>query len=127
MNLDPNELYTRLMLADSDLDSLEIVPLGGREGDDEPIEMPEELSILPLRNTVLFPGMVIPVTVGRQKSIRLVKKAYKGDRIIGVIAQQNQDKAEPASTDLYTVGTMGHIIKMITLPDGNTTIILQGR
>jgi ATP-dependent Lon protease len=127
MNLDPNELYTRLMLAESDLDSLEILPLGGPEGDDEPIEMPEELSILPLRNTVLFPGMVIPVTVGRQKSIRLVKKAYKGDRIIGVIAQQNQDKAEPTSTDLYAIGTMGYIIKMITLPDGNTTIILQGR
>ncbi len=127
MNLDPNELYTRLMLADSDLDSLEILPLGSPDNDDEPIEMPEELPILPLRNTVLFPGMVIPVTVGRQKSIRLVKKAYKGDRIIGVIAQQNQDKAEPNSSDLFGIGTMGYIIKMITLPDGNTTIILQGR
>lgn len=127
MNLDPNELYTRLMLADSDLDSLEILPLGGPEGDDDPIEMPEELSILPLRNTVLFPGMVIPVTVGRKKSILLVKKAYKGDRIIGVISQQNQEKAEPTSTDLYAIGTMGYIIKMITLPDGNITIILQGR
>lgn len=127
MNLDPNELYTRLMLAESDLDSLEILPLGSPDGDDEPIEMPEELPILPLRNTVLFPGMVIPVTVGRQKSIRLVKKAYKGDRIIGVIAQQNQDKAEPTSSDLFGIGTMGYIIKMITLPDGNTTIILQGR
>ena len=127
MKIDPNELYTRLMLAESDIDNLEILPLGGPEGDDEPIEMPDELAILPLRNTVLFPGMVIPVTVGRQKSIRLVKKAYKGDRIIGVIAQKNQDKAEPVSTDLYDIGTMGYIIKMITLPDGNTTIILQGR
>ena len=127
MKIDPNELYTRLMLAESDIDNLEILPLGGPEGDDEPIEMPDELAILPLRNTVLFPGMVIPVTVGRQKSIRLVKKAYKGDRIIGVIAQKNQDKAEPTSSDLHEIGTMGYIIKMITLPDGNTTIILQGR
>ncbi|MFN4144665.1 MAG: LON peptidase substrate-binding domain-containing protein, partial [Runella sp.] len=125
--IDSNELYTRLMLADTDLDSLEILPLGGPEGDDDPIEMPDELPILPLRNTVLFPGMVIPVTVSRQKSIRLVKRAYKGNRIIGVIAQQNQDNAEPLSTDLYGIGTMGYIIKMITLPDGNTTIILQGR
>lgn len=127
MNLDPNELYTRLMLAESDLDSLEILPLSGPDSEEDFIEMPDELPILPLRNTVLFPGMVIPVTVGRQKSIRLVKKAYKGDRIIGVISQRSQDKAEPSRDDLYEIGTMGYIIKMITLPDGNTTIILQGR
>jgi ATP-dependent Lon protease len=127
MQLDPTDLYTQLLMSETDLDSLEIVPIGGPEGDDEPIQMPEELAILPLRNTVLFPGMVIPVTVGRQKSIRLVKKAYRGDRIIGVIAQKTQDKDEPTPGDLYNIGTMGYIIKMITLPDGNTTIILQGR
>jgi len=124
---DSKDLYTRLLLADTDMDSLEILPLGNNEADQTPIEMPEELSILPLRNTVLFPGMIIPVTVGRQKSIRLVKKAYKGDRLIGVIAQASQDLDEPTKSDLYEIGTMGYIIKMITLPDGNTTIILQGR
>ena len=127
MTLDPKELYTRLLMSDTDLDSLEIVPLGHSELEEGFPPMPEELPILPLRNTVLFPGMVIPVTVGRQKSIRLVKKAYKGDRLIGVIAQVKQDSDEPTKDDLYEIGTMGYIIKMITLPDGNTTIILQGR
>lgn len=127
MKVNPKDIVARLLVADTDLDSLEIVPLGGLEGENEPIEMPEELPILPMRNTVLFPGMVIPVTVGRQKSIRLVKKAYRGDRLIGVVAQNNQDKDEPESTDLYSVGTMAYIIKMITLPDGHTTIIIQGR
>ena len=121
------ELQNRVFLAESDIDSLEIVPLGGIDDLDENYEMPEELPILPLRNTVLFPGMVIPITVGRQKSIRLVKKAYRGNRTIGVVAQANPQKEEPTSADLHQVGTMGYIIKMITLPDGNTTIIVQGR
>jgi ATP-dependent Lon protease len=116
-----------LMMSDFDSDNLEIVPIGSPEGIDDDYELPENLSILPVRNTVLFPGMVIPVTVGRQKSIRLVKKAYKGNRIIGVVAQLNQQKDEPVSDDLYRVGTVAYIIKMITLPDGNITIIIQGK
>ena len=121
------ELATRLLLADFDSDNLEIVPLGSPEGIDEDYELPANLPILPVRNTVLFPGMVIPVTVGRQKSIRLVKKAYKGNRIIGVTAQLNQQKDEPTADDLYQIGTVAYIIKMITLPDGNITIIIQGK
>ncbi|MFN3588640.1 MAG: endopeptidase La [Spirosomataceae bacterium] len=89
--------------------------------------LPEELPILPLRNTVLFPGIVIPVTVTRTKAIRLVKKAYKGDRTIGIISQVRQTKEEPSFDDLYKIGTIGNILKMIVLPDGNVTIILQGR
>lgn len=122
-----NELATRLLLADFDSDNLEIVPLGSPEGIDEDYELPPNLPILPVRNTVLFPGMVIPVTVGRAKSIRLVKKAYKGNRIIGVTAQLNQQKDEPTADDLYRFGTVAYIIKMITLPDGNITIIIQGK
>ncbi|QJD78222.1 endopeptidase La [Spirosoma rhododendri] len=121
------ELTTRLFLSDFDSDNLEIVPLGSPEGVDDDYELPENLPILPVRNTVLFPGMVIPVTVGRQKSIRLVKKAYKGNRIIGVTAQLNQQKDEPTADDLYQLGTVAYIIKMITLPDGNITIIIQGK
>ncbi|MVM40456.1 endopeptidase La [Spirosoma sp. HMF3257] len=121
------EFATRLMLADFDSDNLEIVPLGSPEGLDEDYELPANLPILPVRNTVLFPGMVIPVTVGRAKSIRLVKKAYKGNRIIGVTAQLNQQKDEPTADDLYRFGTVAYIIKMITLPDGNITIIIQGK
>ncbi|QDK77641.1 endopeptidase La [Spirosoma sp. KCTC 42546] len=121
------EFATRLLLADFDSDNLEIVPLGSPEGLDEDYELPANLPILPVRNTVLFPGMVIPVTVGRAKSIRLVKKAYKGNRIIGVTAQLNQQKDEPTADDLYRFGTVAYIIKMITLPDGNITIIIQGK
>ncbi|HEU5290647.1 MAG TPA: endopeptidase La [Cyclobacteriaceae bacterium] len=90
-------------------------------------DLPDQLSILPIKNTVLFPGVVIPITVGRQKSIRLVKKAYQGNRIIGVVAQKNALAEEPTVDDLYRVGTVARIIKMLVLPDGNTTIIIQGK
>ena len=90
-------------------------------------DLPDQLSILPIKNTVLFPGVVIPITVGRQKSIRLVKKAYQGNRIIGVVAQKNALAEEPTVDDLYRIGTVARIIKMLVLPDGNTTIIIQGK
>lgn len=90
-------------------------------------QLPEELPLLPIRNTVLFPGVVLPITVGRTKSIKLVKKAYRGDRIIGVVAQKNIKTEDPTFKDLYQIGTMAKILKMIVLPDGNTTIIIQGQ
>jgi ATP-dependent Lon protease len=98
-----------------------------QDSDIKPEDLPEELSILPIKNTVLFPGVVIPITVGRQKSIKLVKKAYQGNRIIGVIAQKNSQAEEPIIDDLYRTGTVARIIKMLVLPDGNTTIIIQGK
>ena len=98
-----------------------------QDSDLKPEDLPEELSILPIKNTVLFPGVVIPITVGRQKSIKLVKKAYQGSRIIGVIAQKNPQAEEPGVEDLYRTGTVARIIKMLVLPDGNTTIIIQGK
>lgn len=94
---------------------------------EEPGELPDVLSILPIKNTVLFPGVVIPITVGRKKSIRLVKKAYEGDRLIGVISQRNAKDEDPNVEDLYKVGTVAKILKMLVLPDGNTTIIIQGK
>ncbi|MBC7920784.1 MAG: endopeptidase La [Ferruginibacter sp.] len=103
------------------------LPSPDEDQNNEKYTIPSELPILPVKNTVLFPGVVIPITVGRQKSIKLVKKAYKGNRIIGVIAQANQAKEEPNSEDLYRVGTVAHILKMLVLPDGNTTIIIQGK
>ena len=113
------------------MDSLEIVPLGGPEGSDEPLELPNELAILPIRQTVLFPGMVIPVTVVRQKAIRLVKKIYRNSdinlRILGAVTQEKPNKEDPSAEDLYKIGTVAQILKMITLPDGNVTIIVQGR
>jgi ATP-dependent Lon protease len=112
----------------TDFDNIELIPLGGEEIDDDKLGvLADELPILPVRNMVLFPGMVIPITVGRQKSIRLVKKAYKGNRTLGVITQANPNKEDPTGEDLYKVGTVAHILKMIALPGGNTTIIVQGR
>jgi len=112
----------------TDFDNIELIPIGGEDIDDDKLGvLSDELPILPVRNMVLFPGMVIPITVGRQKSIRLVKKAYKGNRTLGVITQVNSKKEDPTGEDLYKVGTVAHILKMIALPGGNTTIIVQGR
>ena len=110
-------------------DSEDLIQLINPEQDSDlkPEDLPGELSILPIKNTVLFPGVVIPITVGRQKSIKLVKKAYQGNRIIGVVAQKNPMAEEPSVEDLYKTGTVARIIKMLVLPDGNTTIIIQGK
>jgi ATP-dependent Lon protease len=110
-------------------DSEELVQLINpeQESDLKPEDLPSEISILPIKNTVLFPGVVIPITVTRQKSIRLIKKAYQGNRIIGVLAQKNKQTEEPITEDLYRWGTIARIIKMLVLPDGNTTIIIQGK
>ncbi|GAA4820890.1 endopeptidase La [Algivirga pacifica] len=86
-----------------------------------------ELPVLPLRNAVLFPGVVIPITVGREKSVKLVQEAYDSSKVIGVVAQRSSKKEDPAVKDLYKVGTIARIIKTIKLPDGNTTIIIQGK
>lgn len=110
-------------------DSEELIQLINPEKDSDlkPEDLPEELSILPIKNTVLFPGVVIPITVTRQKSIRLIKKAYQGNRIIGVVSQKNKQAEEPGIEELYRSGTIARIIKMLVLPDGNTTIIIQGK
>jgi len=98
-----------------------------QESDLRPEDIPGELLILPIKNTVLFPGVVIPITVTRQKSIRLIKKAYQGNRMVGVIAQKNKLTEDPAVEDIYRYGTIARIIKMLVLPDGNTTVIMQGK
>ena len=90
-------------------------------------EVPDELPILPLRNTVLFPGVVIPITVGRDKSITLIKEAYKGDRTIGVVSQMDPDVEDPTAKDLHKFGTAARLIKILQMPDGNTTAIIQGK
>ena len=110
-------------------DDAEFIPLMTSE-DEEQMNlenMPEELAILPLRNTVLFPGVVIPITVGRDKSIKLIKDANKSDRIIGVVSQKDVSVDDPGVNDLNQVGTVAMIIKMLRMPDGNTTVIIQGK
>ena len=90
-------------------------------------DLPKTLPILPVRNTVLFPGVVLPITVSRKKSVKLVRKAHTGDKIVGVVAQKNTSSDDPSGEDLYPVGTVAKILKMLVLPDGNTTIIIQGQ
>ena len=90
-------------------------------------ETPVELPILPIRNTVLFPGVVLPITVGRDKSIKLVQDAYKGNRTVGVISQKEQNIENPEFEDLNTIGTVAHIMRLLKMPDGSTTVIIQGK
>jgi len=107
----------------------EFFPLLSSQDEEEmtKADIPEILPILPLRNTVLFPGVVIPITVGRDKSIKLVKEAYKGDRTIGVVSQKDMDIEEPTIDQLHKIGTAANIIKILQMPDGNTTVIIQGK
>ncbi len=125
-----NKPFSNIIFADAvDEDSGELIQIIEPSENDtlELEDIPEDLPILPVRNTVLFPGVVLPITVGRSKSIKLVKKAYRGDRIIGVVAQKNNTKDEATSKDIHQIGTVAKIVKMLVLPDGNTTIIIQGK
>jgi ATP-dependent Lon protease len=88
--------------------------------------LPESISLLPLKNMVLYPGVVIPITVGRDKSIKLIKDAYKKEKLIGVVAQKSELVEDPEVSDLYEVGTLAKIMKLFKMPDGNTTVIIQG-
>ncbi|MEI9910533.1 MAG: endopeptidase La [Bacteroidota bacterium] len=107
---------------------LPIIPLNDSDQEDtNGIEVPAEIALLPLRNTVLFPGVVLPITVGRDKSIKAVQDAYKGDKLIGVVAQKDSSVEDPAVTDLEQIGTIAKIVKQIKMPDGGTTIIIQGK
>ncbi|MGZ5247605.1 MAG: LON peptidase substrate-binding domain-containing protein, partial [Flavitalea sp.] len=120
---------TNLMFRPEDeMDFLPIIPLNENEGDDgAELIVPEELPILPLRNTVLFPGVVLPITVGRDKSIKAVTDAYKTDKLIGVVAQKDSDVEDPTISDLEDIGTIAKIVKLIKMPDGGTTVIIQGK
>ena len=90
-------------------------------------DTPNELPILPLRNTVLFPGVIIPITIGRDRSVKLIKDAENGNKTIGVVAQKDFDTELPELSDLNHVGTVAHILKMLKMPDGNITAVIQGR
>src|SRR6478736_3526623 len=111
-----------------EMDFIPIIPLNESDSESmDGIEIPDEISLLPLRNTVLFPGVVLPITVGRDKSIKAVNDAYKGDKLIGVLAQKDPNIEEPELKDLCTTGTVAKIVKLIKMPDGGTTIIIQGK
>ena len=113
---------------EEEMEFMPIIPLTDEdEANSDTQAIPNELPILPLRNTVLFPGVVIPITVGRDKSIKAVTDAYKADKLVGVVAQKDSNVEEPTVSDLEDIGTVAKIVKLIKMPDGGTTIIIQGR
>ncbi len=112
---------------EDEMDFIPIIPLNESDTDELPDKIPDELALLPLRNTVLFPGVVLPITVGRDKSIQAVNDAYSGEKLIGVIAQKDSNIETPQPGDLESVGTIARIVKLIKMPDGGTTVIIQGR
>jgi ATP-dependent Lon protease len=107
----------------------DIVPIiaDGDDGELEDVEVPEAIPILSLRNTVLFPGVVLPISIGRPKSIQLIKDAYRNNKIVGTVAQKDPDLENPEFLDLHSIGTIGQIVKLLEMPDGSTTAIIQGR
>jgi ATP-dependent Lon protease len=107
----------------------EIIPILS-DGDDhelEDVEIPGNVPLLPLRNTVLFPGVVIPIAVGRTKSVQLVREAYRGNKLVAAVAQLDAEIEDPQIQDLNVVGTLGQVVKLLEMPDGTTTAIIQGR
>src|SRR3954469_12023990 len=110
------------------MDFIPIIPLNETDAEsNEKIDIPSDIALLPLRNTVLFPGVVLPITVGRDKSIKAVNDAYKSNKIIGVVAQKDSSVEDPVAKDLEHIGTVAKIVKQIKMPDGGTTIIIQGK
>jgi ATP-dependent Lon protease len=124
------DLFQDLDQSDDNFDDFEqAIPLMSEEEEKELTEadIPDSLPILPLKNTVLFPGVVVPITVGRDRSLALVKEAYEGDKIIGVVTQKNEDIEEPEYKDLHKIGTVAQILKLIKMPDGSKSIVIQGK
>ncbi|WP_037314904.1 endopeptidase La [Salegentibacter sp. Hel_I_6] len=120
--------FDSLSLQDIDQDA-DLIPLMTPE-DEEEInreELPETLPILPLRNTVLFPGVVIPITAGRDTSIKLINEANNDSKIIGVVAQKDEEVENPSANDIYSTGVVARILRVLKMPDGNTTVIIQGK
>jgi ATP-dependent Lon protease len=113
-------------ILDGDGDIIPIIA-DGDDGELEDVDVPESIPILSLRNTVLFPGVVLPISIGRPKSIQLIKDAYRNDKIVGTVAQKDPDTENPNYQDLHPVGTIGQIVKLLEMPDGSTTAIIQGR
>ena len=117
-----------LMRPEDEMDFMPIIPLNENDNDDgQELVINDEIPILPLRNTVLFPGVVLPITVGRDKSIKAVNESYKADKLIGVVAQKDSNVEDPNVADLEDIGTIARIVKLIKMPDGGTTVIIQGK
>lgn len=110
-------------------DSADFLPIMGDEKEllNDNLQIPDTLPILPLRNTVLFPGVIIPINIGRDKSLKLIRDSYRQSVMIGVIAQKDTNTENPGINDLYQIGTVATILKILEMPDGTTTAIIQGK
>lgn len=110
-------------------DSADFLPIRGDEKEllNDNMQIPDTLPILPLRNTVLFPGVIIPINIGRDKSLKLIKDSYRQSALIGVVAQKDTNTENPDINDLYQIGTVASILKILEMPDGTTTAIIQGK
>ncbi|MEY2970894.1 MAG: hypothetical protein RLZZ599_1267, partial [Bacteroidota bacterium] len=119
----------RLSLSDIMDENTEFIPLmtSDEEVEINDDQLPELLPILPLRNTVIFPGVVAPITAGRDKSLRLIKSVSEKDKFVGMVAQMEGDTEDPRQSEVYQIGTLAQIVKSFKMPDGNTTIIIQGK
>lgn len=110
------------------MEFMPIVPLGEEEMDDkERGELPEDVPLIALRNTVLFPNVVLPITVARDKSVKAIAEAQKNGKWLAVVAQKDNNNEDPAPEDMYQTGTLARIVKQIKMPDGNTTVFIMGR
>ena len=121
--------YRAVLLTGDRNEEADFIPLITEEDEDslQKSRVPDTIPILPLRNTVLFPGVIIPITVGRDKSLSLVREIYKKDRIVGTVAQKDPTEEFPGFKDIFTVGTLAHIVKILEMPDNTTSVIIQGK
>ncbi len=129
MNGSNKSKFGEIFIGASMEDDGEFIPLISEEDEEsiKNVDMPEHLPILPLKNTVLFPGVVIPITVGRNKSLSLVKDVYQGGKILGALSQKDAEIDDPEVKDLNQVGTVAQILKILEMPDGSTSVIIQGK
>jgi ATP-dependent Lon protease len=121
--------YSNFFSQDNFEEETEFIPIVSEEEADEmmKLKVPDVLPVLPLKNTVLFPGVVIPITVGREKSLKLIKEVYRKNKILGAIAQRDSKIEDPQPSDLYSIGTVAQILKILEMPDGSTSVIIQGK
>ncbi len=128
-NFDGLKILKNYLSEDEFEDFEQAIPLLSEEEEKRITEsdIPDQLPILPLKNTVLYPGVVIPITVGRDRSLELVKKVYETDKTVGIVTQKNKDQEDPTPDELHHVGTIAQILKLIKMPDGSKSIVIQGK
>ena len=127
MSLEKDFDIQRIMASADEAADMDFFPIAPGDEQGEQIEIPDNLPILPLRNMVIFPNIMLPISVGREKSLNLIRKAFRGNKLVGAVAQRDVNVDEPSPADLYQNGTVIQIIRIFEMPDDSTTIIVQGK